>query len=100
MEYDISWVNALDEQHAYSYANHFSNDIVGYIQSHYPNAVSTKQKNAGASQITPLFMNDGMYDQATSLFFHDADYQKLKSIQQKRDPNGFFSKRTGGFKFT
>lgn len=100
MEYDISWVNPLDEQRAYSYANHFSNDIVGHVQTHYPNAVSTNQKTQGVSQTSPNFMNDGMHDQATSLFFHDSDYQKLKGIQQKRDPNGFFSKRTGGFKFT
>lgn len=100
MEYDISWVNPLDEQRSFRYANQFTDDIVAYINQNYPNAKSTNQKSTSADQLGPSFLNDGMLDQATNKFFSNADYQKLKSIQQARDPKRFFSQRTGGFKFT
>lgn len=99
MEYDVSWVNPLDEQRAFSYADHFTQDIVQYVRSKHPNTKSTKQTN-NADGFTPLFLNDGMYDQATSLFYRSSVYQTLKTLQAQRDPNGLFSKRTGGAKFT
>lgn len=98
MEYDISWVNPFDETNAFAYADHFTQDIVAYAKTTYPGAVSTHQTNA-ADQYSPLFLNDGMFDQATSLFYKPTVYQRLKGIQKARDPNGFFSTRTGGAKF-
>ncbi|KAK5941072.1 hypothetical protein PMZ80_006349 [Knufia obscura] len=99
MEYDVAWVNPLSEGNAYQYANHFTEDIVQYAQKTYPGAVSTHQTNQ-ADQYSPLFLNDVMFDQPTSSFYRPDVYQRLVQIQKSRDPDGFFSKRTGGAKFT
>ncbi|KAL4735929.1 hypothetical protein BDV11DRAFT_211642 [Aspergillus similis] len=45
----------------------------------------------------PLFLNDASHDQNPLATF--AGYQKLKEIKSKYDPDGFFSKRTGGWAF-
>ncbi|KAL4746906.1 hypothetical protein BDW72DRAFT_197262 [Aspergillus terricola var. indicus] len=45
----------------------------------------------------PLFLNDASHDQDPLTTF--AGYQKLKEIKAKYDPDGFFSKRTGGWAF-
>lgn len=46
----------------------------------------------------PLFLNDAHADQNPLQTF--STYSKLKAIKQKYDPDGFFTKFTGGWKFT
>lgn len=47
----------------------------------------------------PIFMNDGMYDQLVLQSYGADTYAQLQRIQTTRDPDGFFAKRQGGFKF-
>jgi hypothetical protein len=44
-----------------------------------------------------LYLNDAAGDQPVMQSYKD--YAKLKALQQKMDPNGLFSTRTGGFKY-
>ena len=45
----------------------------------------------------PLFLNDAHVDQNPLLTF--STYPRLKAIKQKYDPDGFFTKSTGGWAF-
>jgi len=41
-----------------------------------------------------------MFGQQPYQTYGDGSYARLKAIQKVVDPNGFFPKRTGGFKYT
>lgn len=45
----------------------------------------------------PFFANDALYSQ--QVFQSYSDYQLFKQLQVKNDPDGFISKRAGGFKY-
>jgi Berberine and berberine like len=49
---------------------------------------------------TKIYSNDAMFDQLPYQTFPGNNYARLKAIQKKYDPNGFFATRTGGFKYT
>ena len=40
-----------------------------------------------------------MFDQLPYQTYPGNNYARLKAIQRKYDPNGFFATRTGGFKY-
>jgi hypothetical protein len=54
-------------------------------------------KAAGAETYLPLFMNDAAYDQDVTHSY--GGYTGFAASQNAVDPKGFFSKRTGGFKY-
>jgi len=47
----------------------------------------------------PIFMNDAQAGEHVLQSYGDRNYHRLKEIQEKYDPKGFFLNRQGGFKF-
>lgn len=45
-------------------------------------------------------MNDAMDGQDVLQSYGEATYSRLQSIHEAYDPNGLFSERQGGFKFS
>ncbi|CAO1623154.1 unnamed protein product [Jaminaea pallidilutea] len=63
------------------------------IQDSFKNLVNAIPSDSGL----PLFLNDAAADQPVLQSF--STYSRLKSIKQKYDPDGFFTKYTGGWAF-
>lgn len=63
------------------------------VQSSYRDMVNSVPNAEGL----PLFINDANYDQNPLRTFNS--YQRLQGIKAKYDPDGFFSKYTGGWSF-
>ncbi|KAF2229605.1 FAD-binding domain-containing protein [Viridothelium virens] len=102
MEYDVSWLNPTCDNLCPGYLETMVNSVKSYQQSTYGGIAPTNYKSGDISWISynPIFPNDGMYDQQVLQSFGNSTYQQLKTIQQRQDPNGFFSQRQGGFKFS
>ena len=102
MEYDMSWLNPDCDADCPSYIETMVNSIKSYQQSTYGGMTPTNYKSGDISwsSYNPIFPNDGMFDQKVYQSFGNSTYQQLKTIQQRRDPKGFFSQRQGGFKFS
>ncbi|KAL9084013.1 MAG: hypothetical protein Q9165_008289 [Trypethelium subeluteriae] len=102
MEYDVSWLNPACDSLCPGYLETMVNSVKTYQQSTYGGIAPTNYKSGDISWISynPIFPNDGMFDQQVLQSFGNSTYQQLKTIQQRRDPNGFFSQRQGGFKFS
>ncbi|KKY25475.1 putative fad dependent [Phaeomoniella chlamydospora] len=76
----------------------------GVAPTHYGGVTADSEDVEGDSGLTyqdwnPIFMNDAMYDQTPLQTYPLDEYEKLVSAKTKYDPNGFFTNRTGGFKF-
>lgn len=102
MEYDVSWLSPATDKAVAAYITNITQPAQDYAKSKYSNSKPTHYQSGDTSftNFNPMFMNDAMYNQDPLRSYGGATYNKLKAIQQKRDPNGFFSKRTGGFKYT
>ena len=76
--------------------------VLEYSRTKYAGVKPThwKSGDVDVTNYNPLFLNDAMYDQKPVQSYGNKTFQKLKEIQQERDPKGLFSKRTGGFKYT
>lgn len=102
MEYDVSWLTGLTDNDAHVMAMNITKEIDEHVATNYagvPNSHYVSGDMAAAAQ-TPIFLNDAMYDQLPLQSYGNGSYERLKAIQQTLDPTGFFSGRTGGFKFT
>ena len=120
MEYDISWLNPLCSTNCPGYIEQMQTGVLDHHKATYGGIPPTHYESGDLDFISsvtfllaasgdhlltlptrynPIFMNDGMYDQAVLQSYGNATYQQLKQVQQNRDPNGFFSQRQGGFKF-
>lgn len=101
MEYDVSWLLSDTDEAAAKYITKITEPAQNYVREKYSNAHPTNWRSGNTSRtnVNPLFMNDGMYNQDQSRFYGPGTYEKLKGIQRERDPKGFFRERTGGFKF-
>jgi len=97
----VSWETTAGDTTADSIAIKLANDIESYVKSKYQGVPNTRyfEGNLAYEEYNPIFANDAMYDQAPYKTYGGRSYAKLKSIQKKVDPNGFFPGRTGGFKF-
>ncbi|KJX98909.1 FAD-binding domain-containing protein [Zymoseptoria brevis] len=102
MEYDVSWLSALTDKKAAAYLTAATEPAQQYAKSKYAGVKPTNYKSGDLDTISynPIFMNDAMYNQDPLRSYGAATYDRLKQIQRERDPNGLFSKRAGGFKFT
>lgn len=102
MEYDVSWLLPTTDKSAATFISAITEPVQQYAREKYSGTKPTnwKQGNTGQTNFNPLFMNDGMYNQNVQRFFGDGVYEKLKTIQRNRDPEGLFHRRTGGFKYT
>jgi hypothetical protein len=90
LEIQGSWLLPEDDAVAYS----LSKQLTDWLDEEVPKWLD----EAGMSQeYMPLYLNDAAGDQAVMQSYKD--YAKLKALQQRMDPNGLFSTRTGGFKY-
>jgi hypothetical protein len=101
MEHDISWLSSLVDTVAHAVAMNIKQSIDDYAQKKYNGVKNTNYQEGDVmrGEHNPTFLNDAMYDQKPLQSCQDT-YARLKSIQHKYDPTGFFLGRTGGFKFT
>ncbi|KAI9676693.1 MAG: hypothetical protein M1822_008256 [Bathelium mastoideum] len=102
MEYDVSWLNPDCDTLCPGYIETMVDSIKSYQQSTFGGMSPTNYKSGDISwsSYNPIFPNDGMFDQQVYQSFGNSTYQQLKTIQQRWDPQGFFSQRQGGFKFS
>ncbi|UJO21579.1 uncharacterized protein CLAFUR5_09318 [Fulvia fulva] len=100
MEYDVSWLVAPTDKYAADSITQMTQPAQDYARSKYGNSPPTNYQSGDLSftNFNPMFMNDAMYNQQPLQSYGQGTYQRLKQIQQQRDPKGLFS-RTGGFKF-
>ena len=118
MEYDISWLTELGDDHAHAQAMNLTDYILPYARSTYPGVAPTHYSGSGSgsgsgssssggeggeevggldtTSYTPIFTNDAMYDQTPLQSYRG--YNNLVSAKANWDPEGFFTNRTGGFK--
>jgi hypothetical protein len=101
MEYDISWLSSAADTVAHAVAMNITRSIDDYAEKKYAGVKNTNYRagDVAVEEYNPIFLNDAMYDQKPLQSYGHDTYDKLKSIQQKYDPAGFFPSRTGGFKF-
>ncbi|KAF2211247.1 hypothetical protein CERZMDRAFT_43502 [Cercospora zeae-maydis SCOH1-5] len=92
LEYDVSWLSRLTDQRAAATITNLTQAAQDYGQSKYANSGDLEWG------YRPLFMNDAMFNQDPLKSYPAESYARLQQIQRERDPNGFFSTRTGGFK--
>jgi len=97
----VSWETALGDNIAASTAQKITSDIESYSKAHYSGVPNTRYVAGNLTYVeyNPLFLNDAMYDQQPATSYGDGSYARLKAIQRRVDPQGFFSTRTGGFKY-
>jgi hypothetical protein len=97
----LSWETAAGDEIAASTAQQITSDIDTYTKTHYAGVPNTRyvEGNLTYEEYNPLFLNDAMYDQQPAKSYGGNSYERLTAIQKEVDPNGFFSTRTGGFKY-
>ncbi|KAF7569057.1 GlcD FAD FMN-containing dehydrogenase [Pyrenophora tritici-repentis] len=89
--YQGAWNLATDDELAYGIAR----KITAWLDEVVPQWL--EEAGMPKDLYLPLFMNDAMWDQPVLQSYRD--YEKFKALQKSVDPNGFFSTRSGGFKF-
>jgi hypothetical protein len=102
MEYDISWLTALGDSDAHAMAQNITASIDAYAQANYAGVQNSHYESGDLydAGYKPIFLNDAMYDQLPLQSYAEGNYERLKSIHDAVDPDGFFATRTGGFKYT
>lgn len=90
LEIQGSWELSSDDAEAYG----LSKKLTDWLDEQVPAWLA----EAGmGNQYLPLFMNDAAGDQDVTGSYKDS--AKFKALQKSVDTNGFFSTRTGGFKY-
>jgi hypothetical protein len=91
LEIQGAWLLPEDDAEAYG----MTKQLTDWLEVEVPKWLD----EAGMPQdmYLPLYLNDAAGDQAVMQSYKE--YAKLKALQQKMDPNGLFSTRTGGFKY-
>ncbi|PHH88798.1 hypothetical protein CDD83_7047 [Cordyceps sp. RAO-2017] len=102
MEYDMAWANPLCDTKCPSFFRDTIDSARAIHENKYAGIAPTNYAEGDLSFLSynPLFMNDAMADQKVLQSYGEDNYQRLKAIHQKYDPDDFFSTRQGGFKFT
>jgi hypothetical protein len=100
IEYSVSWLTAAGDGVAHTMMREVTQNIASYTTDTYANVPNSHQQSPSAVGNKILFYNDAMSDQDPFQSLDPSTYESLKSYQIKNDPTGFFSNRTGGFKFT
>ena len=92
-------VSVLKEQDAYARrtAQGLVDTFTKYYQSGFGGKVASHADPGVVGRQDPKYLNDANMDQGAVQGY--ADYAELKATQSRYDPDGFFSKRTQGFKY-
>lgn len=96
-----SWLTPVGDAAAASTAVKLSADIISYAQTTYQDVPNTRfaGDDLAYASYNPIYSNDAMPDQHTYQTYAGGNFERLKSIQESVDPEGFFATRTGGFKY-
>jgi hypothetical protein len=98
LELDWSWKVKQDDEVMWGAGDTTTEQVDQLYKSKFVNVPVTGRTAANGTDLyLPLFMNDGMFDQ--KILTSRKSYSTLQATQKVYDPLGFFSKRTGGFKF-
>lgn len=110
MEYDISWLTALEDNEAHGLAVNITATAKaqvredyggrGYVNTNAGEGAAIVGEGDGKGGENLYFLNDAMYDQEPLQSYGNGNYEKLKTTQKKYDPEGLWSGRQGGFKFS
>lgn len=102
MGFTISWLTNVSDSTAYDISKTLSTNLEAFVQENYAGDLSTNEepgtqgKGAGNEFV---YLNDAMGDQRPLESYGEGNYQKLKSIQRRYDPEGVLQSKTGGFKY-
>ncbi|KUJ08458.1 FAD-binding domain-containing protein [Mollisia scopiformis] len=99
----VAWLESEMDTTAHSMLTDIMNDVASYARTKYPGAEASNFEAGGNIQheyAPAIFMNDAMYDQQVFKGYGSDTYQRLKVVQRKYDPIGFFPGRTSGFNLT
>jgi hypothetical protein len=101
IDLSVSWLTKTVDLVADAIIIKLGSDIESYSKRTYPGVPNTRYVSGGLAyaEYNPLYSNDAMFDQRPYQTHGGNFYARLKAIQKKVDPNGFFPKRTGGFKY-
>lgn len=109
MEYDISWLTALEDDEAHGLAMNITSTVKeqvaatygekGYTNTNAQPGAAVVGEGDGRGGENLYFLNDAMFDQLPLQSYGGDNYERLKETQGKYDPEGLWSKRQGGFKF-
>ncbi|EPE35102.1 FAD-binding protein [Glarea lozoyensis ATCC 20868] len=102
LQYSISWPTNISDAKALEIISAqtplletlLDTEFAGQKSSHY--VEGSDNTDDGNSWV---FFNDAMYDQNPLQSYGGDSYNRLKVIQRRADPLGFFPSRTGGFKY-
>ncbi|RMD39443.1 hypothetical protein DV735_g5688, partial [Chaetothyriales sp. CBS 134920] len=102
MEYDISWLLPTTDDAALEFLTNLPEPTLEYAHSTYGGIPPTNyiSGDVETTSYNPIFLNDATFNQDPLGSYGQETYARLAAIQKARDPNGFFSQRTGGWKFT
>lgn len=89
LEIQCSWTDSADDDLFVE----ASDEMISWLEKKVPEWTQGQD----ADLYLPLFMNDAAGTQNVTGSYRD--YTKFKALQEKMDPDGFFSKRGGGFKY-
>jgi hypothetical protein len=91
IEINCLWRSKADDDTIYKMSKQLTDDIEKQLSS------NKAASDPGISAYNPLFMNDATYDQDVLASYKDSD--KFRQLQKSIDPEGFFAKRAGSFKY-
>ncbi|KAM4057732.1 FAD binding domain-containing protein [Hirsutella rhossiliensis] len=102
IEYDLAWTSPLCDKKCPAFLKKTAETMLRRHKQEYADIPPTNYVGGdlGFASYNPIFMNDAMADQNVLQSYGDGTYQRLKAIHQDYDPDGFFSTRQGGFKFS
>jgi len=102
IDLEVSWLTNATDLVADAIIIELGNNIESYSKKAYPGVKNTRyvEGNLAYEEYDPIYSNDAMFGQQPYETYGDGSYARLKAIQKVVDPNGFFPKRTGGFKYT
>lgn len=92
LELQCSWSDSDDDEILYD----ISRQMTSWLEGKVPEWLAAANEPTEGVYL-PLFMNDAMGDQNVTGSYRD--YAKFKALQQSIDPDGFFSARSGGYKY-
>ena len=100
LEYTVSWLHRHADKSAADYITRLVDTGASNARKMFAGIKPTNYKSGDLEEASyrPLFMNDAMHNQDVFGSYGPVNHAKLVEIQRRRDPDGFFSKRTGGFK--
>lgn len=87
LEIQCSWLNDDDDKIFHQAAR----DLVSWLETKVP------EWTGGEKYYLPYLMNDAAWDQNVTGMYRD--YAKFKALQEEMDPEGFWSERSGGYKY-